>query len=113
MRKKLNKAISQYGINSKEVRKISDELDRKIAEYYKSIEHIKYPPNSKMLEYKNISYKKLKEITIKNKRFPTVIEWNNIAKEKGYLSHLSIEYMMKTNWNDLRVKTLREFNIEI
>ena len=72
IRKKLNKAISKYGLNSPETRKLSDEIDKKINEYYKSIEQIKYPKKSKMYEYKQKSYQAIKQITIENKKFPTV-----------------------------------------
>lgn len=112
VRKKLHKAISTYGINSEETRKFSDEIDKKINEYYKSIEQVKYPKNSIITILKNNSYQALKEEVIKNKKFPTVKQWNKLAKEKGYLSHIALEYIMKTNWNNLRVKTLRELNIE-
>ena len=81
IRKKLHKAISKYGLNSEETRKLSDDIDKKINEYYKSIEQIKYPKNSKMYEYKQKSYNAIKEITIKNRKFPTVKQWNKIAKE--------------------------------
>lgn len=113
IRKKLHKAISKYGLNSEETRKLSDDIDKKINEYHKSIEQIKYPKNSKMYEYRQKSYNAIKEITIKNRKFPTVKQWNKIAKEKGYLSNISLEYMLKTNWNDLRTRILRELNIEI
>ena len=113
IRKKLNKAISKYGLNSPETRKLSDEIDKKINEYYKSIEQIKYPKKSKMYEYKQKSYQAIKQITIENKKFPTVSQWNKIAKEKGYLSHISLEYMLQTNWNDLRIRILRELNLDI
>lgn len=113
IRKKLHKTISKYGINSEETRICSEVINKKINEYYKSIEQVKYPVNNEMQRYKEISYQKLKEIVKREKEFPTVKKWNSIAKEKGYLSHISLEYMMKTNWNDLRVKTLRELNIEI
>ena len=66
-----------------------------------------------MNEYKEKSYQKIKEIVLNTKKFPTVKQWDKIAKEKGFLSHISLEYMMKSNWNNLRVKTLRELNIEI
>lgn len=113
VRKKLHKAISAYGINSEETRKFSDEIDKKINEYYKSIEQVKYPRNSNMNEYKEKSYQKIKEIVLNTKKFPTVKQWEKIAKEESFLSHISLEYMMKSNWNNLRVKTLRELNIEI
>ena len=113
IRKRLDTVVIKYGLHSIETRKISDEIDIKINEYYKSIEQVKYPKNSNMNEYKEKSYQKIKEIVLNTKKFPTVKQWDKIAKEEGFLSHISLEYMMKTNWNNLRVKTLRELNIEI
>ncbi len=113
IRKRLDKVVIKYGLHSIETRKVSDEIDIKINEYYKSIEQVKYPRNSNMNKYKEKSYKKIKEIVLNTKKFPTVKQWDKIAKEEGFLSHISLEYMMKTNWNNLRVKTLRELNIEI
>lgn len=113
IRKKLNKAVIKYGLNSNETRKISDEIDKKINEYYNSIKQIEYPPNNILYENKEKAYKKIKEITYNNKKFPTVQQWNQIAKDKGYLSHISLEYMLQTNWNNLRTRILRELNIEI
>ena len=113
IRKRLDTVVIKYGLHSIETRKISDEIDIKINEYYKSIEQVKYPKNSNMNEYKEKSYQKIKEIVLNTKKFPTVKEWDKIAKEEGFLSHISLEYMMKSNWNNLRVKTLRELNIEI
>ena len=112
-KKKLDKVVIKYGLQSIETRKISDEIDTKINEYYKNIEQMKYPKNSNMNEYKEKSYQKIKEIVLKTKKFPTVKQWNKIAKEEGLLSHISLEYMMKTNWNNLRVKTLRELNVDM
>ena len=112
IQKNLNKSISKYGINSEETRKFSDEIDEKINEYYKSIEQIQYPKNSIINIAKNKSYQALKEDIIENKKFPTVKQWNKLAEEKGYLSHIALEYIMKTNWNNLRVKTLRELKSE-
>ncbi len=113
IRKRLDKIVIKYGLHSIETRKTSNEIDIKINEYYKSIEQVKYPTSSNMNEYKEKSYQKIKEIVLNTKKFPTVKQWDKIAKKEGYLSHLSLEYIMKTNWNNLRVKTLRELNIDI
>ena len=43
-------------------------------------------------------YQKIKEIVLNTKKFPTVKQWDKIAKEGGVLSHISLEYMMKTNY---------------
>lgn len=112
LRNKLHKSIKKNGLNSEETRKISDEIDVLIKEYYNSIEEIKYPKDSEMLEYYNKSYETLKIMTQELKRFPQVKEWNKYAKENNYLSHLSLEYMSKLDWNYLQVKVERELNFK-
>lgn len=113
IRKKLNRSISKYGLDSEITRRLSDDIDEKINEYYKSIEQIKFPKSSNIHEYREKSYNALKNVTLENGKFPTVMQWNRIANERGYLSHISLEYTLKTNWNDLRMRVLRELNIEI
>ena len=110
---KLHKSIKKSGLNSEETRKISDEIDVLINEYYNSIEQIKYPEYSEMLIYYNNSYKALKKVTNEMKKFPLVQEWNKYAKENNYLSHLSLEYISKLDWNYLQVKVERELNLKI
>lgn len=113
LRNKLHKSIKKSGLNSEETRKISDEIDVLINEYYNSIEQIKYPKYSEMLIYYNNSYKALKKVTNEMKKFPLVQEWNKYAKENNYLSHLSLEYISKLDWNYLQVKVERELNLKI
>lgn len=113
VRIKLEKAISQTGLNSQEVRKLSDEMDILINEYEKSVKIVEYPKNSSMLEWYKISYAQLKEITGNFKRFPTTEEWNMYAKNKNLLSHASLEYISKLNWNYLRTKVERELKFNV
>ena len=140
LRNKLHKSIKKNGLNSEETRKISDEIDILINEYYNSIERAilrdtpiilfdeatsaldnhsknkieetKYPEDSEMLLYFNMSYEALKVMTLQLEKFPTVNEWNKYAKENNYLSHLSLEYISKLDWNYLQVKIEREINFK-
>lgn len=112
-REKLNKSIKKYGLNSEETRKISNEMDKMISEYYNNISKIEYPNNSEMLIYYNRSYEALKLLTKQLGKFPIVKEWNKYAKENNYLSHISLEYISKLDWNYLQIKVERELNLKI
>ena len=113
LRNKLHKSIKKYGVNAEETRKISDEMDKLINEYYNNIQRISYPADSEMKVYYEQSYKQLKIVTQQLERFPSIQEWNQIAKEKYLLSSTSMQYISKLNWNYLRTKILRELNMEI
>nr|DAF27041.1 MAG TPA: hypothetical protein [Caudoviricetes sp.] len=113
LRRKLHKSIDRTGLNSDETRKISNEMDKLIKEYYDGIKETEYPEFSDMYLYYKKSYKALKNVTEQLERFPTVQEWNKFAKENNYLSHVSIEFVSKLKWNYLRVKVLRELNMKI
>ena len=91
LRNKLHKSIKKNGLNSEET---------------------KYPEDSEMLLYFNMSYEALKVMTLQLEKFPTVNEWNKYAKENNYLSHLSLEYISKLDWNYLQVKIEREINFK-
>lgn len=55
----------------------------------------------KRFEYINKSLSAL-EIVIKvNKGIPPDYIWNKIAYENGYMSNVSIEYLLEQNWRDL------------
>ncbi len=112
LRNKLHKSINKHGLDSDETRKISDEMDKLINEYYDSIKQIEYPDYSEMKVYYELSYRALKTITQQLERFPTIQEWNQYAKENYLLSSISIQYISKLNWNYLRTKILRELNMK-
>ena len=113
LRNKLHKSIKKYGVNAEETRKISDEMDKLINEYYNNIQRISYPADSEMRLYYEQSYRAMKTTTQQLERFPSIQEWNQIAKEKYLLSSTSMQYISKLNWNYLRTKILRELNMEI
>lgn len=110
---KMYKAVNKYGLNSKEVRKISDTLDKLINEYYSSKKQVEYPEFSDMYMYYQKSYKALKSITQQLERFPTIAEWNKFAKENNYLNHISLEYISKSTWRYLEIQVKRETNVPI
>ncbi len=113
LRNKLHKSIKKYGVNAEETRKISDEMDKLINEYYNNIQKISYPADSEMKVYYEQSYKQLKIVTQQLERFPYTQEWNKFAKENCLLSSMSMQYISKLNWNYLRAKVLRELNMDI
>ena len=113
LRNKLHKSIKKNGLDSDETRKISDEMDKLINEYYDNIQRISYPTDSEMRLYYEQSYKQLKIVTQQLERFPSVQEWNKFAKENCLLSSMSMQYISKLNWNYLRAKVLRELNMNI
>lgn len=113
LRNKLHKSIEKTGLNSKETRELSDKIDELINRYEKSIKTIEYPQSSKMMGHYKKAYAELKKITENFGKFPSVSEWNYYAKENNLLSSASLEYISTLNWNNLRVKVLRELNMEI
>ena len=113
LRNKLHKSIKKNGLDSDETRKISDEMDKLLNEYYDNIQRISYPSDSEMKIYYEYSYKQLKIVTQQLERFPSVQEWNKFAKENVLLSSMSMQYISKLNWNYLRTKILRELNMDI
>jgi hypothetical protein len=113
LRNKLHESIKNNGLDSDKTRKISDEIDVLINEYYNNIQQIKYPADSEMKVYYEQSYKQLKIVTQQLESFPSVQEWNKFAKKNCLLSSMSMQYISKLNWNYLRTKILRELNMEI
>ena len=112
-RKLLDKNVEKYGLNSNETREISNKMDNLIKEYYDSIKTVEYPDFSDMFLYYKKSYEMLKSVTLQLRKFPSVQEWNSFAKENNCLSHISLEYISKLDWNYLEIKIKRELNLEI
>ena len=113
LRIKLEKAIEDKGVNSDEVRKISDKIDKLINEYEESIKTVEYPKENAFFECYKKSYLELRKITEDFKKFPNVEEWNKYAKENNLLSHVSMEYISKLNWKYLKIKVERELNFKV
>lgn len=86
LNKKLLDSINKYGINSNVAKVLKEEFDEEYEEYYKTC----------MLKYYHDSLKGLKEYKKEYKKKPKASEWNKYAKENGYLSSKSMEYMKKS-----------------
>lgn len=111
LRKKLHNYIEKFGLNSEQTQKVSRELDQLINEYNK--QQRTFAEGSKTGEAYKLSIKKLKRLTIENGEFPTIEEWNKIAKVNDLLNSESIKYISNLNWNELREKILYEINKKI
>lgn len=103
-RKILHRNIEKYGLNSKEVREISLQLDELINMYYG-----KDREETMQAEYK-IAYEELKRLTRENKEFPSVQKWDEYAKKNNLISSESLKFLSKSNWNKLRNKIRSEIN---
>lgn len=108
LRRRLHQAIERHGLDSKEVRLISAELDKLINEYNKNQQV--YEPNNKMKKAYDNSIKKIKQIVKEFGDFPNVEEWNHYAKDNNLLSSESLKYISHLNWNEFREKILYEIN---
>ena len=86
------------GIKVKKIKNIDEKLDKIVEKYYGR--NIYFNP---YLNSKN----KLARMIIEGE-FPTVEEWNKIAEEEGYLSHISLEYIGECNWKELKIKLIKE-----
>lgn len=105
LRKKLHEAIEEYGINSKEVYKLSIEMDKLL--------------NKRGYDDKNLMYNKylesmfeLRKISKIFNEFPSVDEWNKYAKEKYLLNSESLKYINGLNWHKLKDKIKKEMKIK-
>lgn len=100
LRKKLDKAVEVYGVNSKEAKKISQKFDELVSEFYKKEKQ--YPTESiiyiKYLE----TIEELTKITRDFSEYPTIEEWNKYAKDKKLLCSESLKYITGINWHKLR-----------
>ena len=119
LRKKLHTEIEKSGIDTEQTLKISEELDKLIKKYYinkynnieENIEEENVEDdiedNIIYREYK-IAYKQIKQLAKKMGYFPTVKEWNEVAKKDIYLNNKSIEYISGLSWNKLKTKILSD-----
>ena len=86
------------GIKVKKIKNIDEKLDKIIEKYYGR--NIYFNP---YLNSKNRLVRMIIEGEI-----PTVEEWNKIAEQEGYLSHISLEYIGECNWKELKIKLIKE-----
>ena len=88
LREKMHLYIQKYGINSKEVMKVSQELDYLILKEFKT--QICQETMQALIEYSEIN------------DFPSTKEWDKYAKQNGYLSHISLKYKLGLKWNEIK-----------
>lgn len=105
LRKKLHEAIDKYGINSKEIYKLSTEMDKLL--------------NKRGYDDKNVMYNKyldsmyeLRKISKEFGEFPTVEEWNQYAKTNNLLNSESLKYISGMNWHKLKNKIKQEMKLK-
>ena len=103
-RKVLHRNIEKYGLDSKEVREVSTQLDELINMYYG-----KDREETMQAEYR-VAYEELKRYTRENKEFPSVQKWDEYAKKNNLISSESLKFLSKLNWNKLRNKIKSEIN---
>ena len=84
------------GIKVKKIKNIDEKLDKIIEKYYGR--NIYFNP---YLNSKN----RLVRMIIEGE-FPTVEEWNKIAEQEGYLSHISLEYIGAVSYTHLTLPTI-------
>lgn len=90
--------ILNLGIKEKKIKNIDEKIDKIIEKYYGR--DILFSP------YVNSKHR-LVRLILEND-FPTVEEWNYIAEQEGYLSHISLEYITGYNWKELKKQLTNE-----
>lgn len=113
VRRKLDDNIAKNGLQDKQTRIYSDEIDILINEYYKSKEIREYPVISNMLTYYKKSYEELKKVTKEFNEFPSTKAWNKYALEHNCLSSTAMQYISMLDWHKLRTKIKAEINTKI
>lgn len=113
VRRKLDDNIAKNGLQDKQTRIYSDEIDILINEYYKSKQIRKYPAYSNIITYYEKSYKELKKITKEFNEFPSTNAWNKYALEHNCLSSTAMQYISMLDWHKLRTKIKAEINTKI
>lgn len=114
IRNKLHKEIEENGIHSKEITKLSDEINELINLYYATNDETytknqkDYPKDSEIWQTYQKSYIELRNNTIELKQFPSTKKWNAFAKVKNYLNCQAIEYVSGLTWNEMRERILKE-----
>lgn len=112
-RKRLDRNIALRGLQDRQTRLYSDEIDILINEYYNSRKIRDYPEWSEFVDYYKESYEALKKVTREFNEFPSARAWDKYAKENYYLSNTSMQYISNLDWHKLRDKIKAEINAKI
>ena len=98
LREKMHKSIEENGIDSVETRELSLKIDNLINKYYQDLQEQKqYLKNSEMYQFYIDSYKELEKVTLEFGEFPKSEDWNHYAKQNGYMTSISMEYISNLN----------------
>ena len=97
-RKTIYYGILNLGIDPSRIKNIDEKIEILIQTYY--VREIKFKP---FLNAKN----KLIQLILEE-GFPTVKQWNTIAKQQDYFSHRSLEYITNCNWKELERSLILE-----
>lgn len=101
-RRRLHESIEKNGINSKETRKISIEVDNLLNEYYNKVKQ--YNEGNTMIVFYEKSLKELKDLMLDLGGFPNIKLWNEYALKNNCLNSASLEYISGLNWHKLEKK---------
>lgn len=106
LRKELHEAIDKYGIQSIEVKKISDKFDKLVTVYYLS--ERQYKKGCAMYKKYIESINNIRKITREFGKYPSIDEWNKYAKEEKLLCTESLKFISGKNWHELRRRIFSE-----
>ena len=112
LQNKLNSDIQNNQIDNLETIGLSNKIDKLLNDYYLvSMYGRKFPTNSNMKKYYELSYKKLVKLTVQNNKFPSLEEWNEYARENNLLSAESMYYISMLEWKYLKLKVNKQIRI--
>lgn len=112
LQNKLNNDIQNNQIDNLETIGLSNKIDKLLNDYYLvSMYGRKFPTNSNMKKYYELSYKKLVKLTVQNNKFPSLEEWNEYARENNLLSSESMKYISMLEWKYLKLKVNKQIRI--
>lgn len=113
MLKKLTRRIIRFGediIGKYELDKLftkDKEIDEGLEEFIEKLY------SKQMSESYRESYQALRQITKDFAEFPTIPAWNKYAQEHGLLNHISLQFIINLNWENLQRKVENELGMLI
>ncbi len=112
LQNKLNSGIQNDKLDNLKAIELSNKIDKLVNDYYLvSMYGRKFPANSNMKKYYELSYKELVKLTMQNNKFPSLEEWNKYAKENNLLSSESIKCISMLEWKYLKLKVNKQIRI--
>ncbi len=112
LQNELNNDVQSDELDNTKAIELSNKIDKLVNDYYLvSMYGRKFPANSNMKKYYELSYRELIKLTMKNNKFPSLEEWNKYAKENNLLSSESIKYISMLEWKYLKLKVNKQIRI--